>query len=39
MELSPLLSGNQLSSLMQTIRQSKRIVICAHRSPDGDAVG
>lgn len=39
MELSPLLSDTQLFSLMQTIRQSKRIVICAHRSPDGDAVG
>lgn len=36
---SPLLSDKELFSLAQTIRQSQRIVICAHRGPDGDAVG
>lgn len=36
---SPLLSDKELFSLAQTIRQSRRIVICAHRGPDGDAVG
>ncbi len=34
-----LLSSTELFSLVQTIKQSKRIVICAHRGPDGDAVG
>lgn len=36
---SPILSDKELFTLTQTIRQSRRIVICAHRGPDGDAVG
>lgn len=34
-----LLSSAELFNLMQSIRQSRKIVICAHRGPDGDAVG
>lgn len=34
-----LLSADELLRLLQAIRQSRRIVICAHRGPDGDAVG
>lgn len=37
--MNPLLSNTELFSLLQTIQQSHRIVICAHRGPDGDAVG
>lgn len=37
--LSPLLTDTQLSALRQAISGSSRIVICAHRGPDGDAVG
>lgn len=37
--LTPLLSDKELFSLVRTIQDSHRIVICAHRSPDGDAVG
>lgn len=37
--MKPLLSNNELFSLLQTIQQSHKIVICAHRGPDGDAVG
>ena len=36
---SPILSDKELFTLAQTIRQSRRIVVCAHRGPDGDAVG
>lgn len=37
--LNPILTNTELFSLMQTIQQSRRIVVCAHRGPDGDAVG
>ncbi len=37
--MQPLLSDSELIALMRTIQQSRRIVICAHRGPDGDAVG
>lgn len=37
--LSPLLNNTELVALMQTLQQSNRIVVCAHRGPDGDAVG
>lgn len=37
--LQPLLTADELQALQQTIRQSERIVVCAHRGPDGDAVG
>lgn len=37
--MKPLLSDSELFTLLQTIKQSNRIVICAHRGPDGDAVG
>lgn len=37
--ITPILSPSELLNLMQVIRQSRRIVVCAHRGPDGDAVG
>ena len=37
--MQPLLSEQELFALMSLIQQSRRIVICAHRGPDGDAVG
>lgn len=37
--MQPLISDSELLELVQTIQQSRRIVICAHRGPDGDAVG
>lgn len=37
--MEPLLSDKELVSLLQTIRRYDRILICGHRSPDGDAVG
>lgn len=39
MQLQPLLTEQELFRLLQTIRQSRQIVVCAHRGPDGDAVG
>lgn len=37
--LRPLLTSEELRTLQQTIQESERIVVCAHRGPDGDAVG
>lgn len=37
--LTPILSEQELFSLMQTLRESRKVVVCAHRGPDGDAVG
>lgn len=37
--LSPLLSEEVLFALQQKIAQAAHIVVCAHRGPDGDAVG
>ena len=37
--LTPILSEKELFELMRTIQQAQKIVICAHRGPDGDAVG
>lgn len=37
--LTPILSEKDLFSLLGIIRQSRKILICAHRGPDGDAVG
>lgn len=34
-----LLNENQLAQLRQLISSSQNIIICAHKSPDGDAVG
>jgi len=39
MELTPLLSGKETVEILKTLCQASRIVLCAHRSPDGDAVG
>lgn len=39
MTLPPLLSPEELDTLKQAIGQAQHIVICAHRGPDGDAVG
>lgn len=38
-DLTPILSDKELFRLMGIIREAKRIVICAHRGPDGDALG
>lgn len=37
--MEPLLNDQELFALMRIIQSSHRIVICAHRGPDGDAVG
>lgn len=37
--LPAILPERDLFALLQTIRESRKIVICAHRGPDGDAVG
>ncbi len=37
--MEPLLSQEELFELMRIVQSSRRIVICAHRGPDGDAVG
>lgn len=37
--LTPILNNTEFVELMKAIQQSKRIVVCAHRGPDGDAVG
>ncbi len=37
--LMPLLNNKELFSLLQLIKEARRIVVCAHRSPDGDALG
>ena len=39
MEISPLLDGKQLFELMALLRDAQRVVITAHRGPDGDAMG
>lgn len=39
MTLRPLLTDSVKTQLMQLLRESHHIVICAHRSPDGDAIG
>lgn len=38
-QVSPLLSQPQLIELLDLFRRATRIVLCAHRGPDGDAVG
>lgn len=37
--LTPLLTDKELFGLMSLIRGARRIVVCGHRSPDGDALG
>lgn len=37
--LTPILNNTEFVELMKAIQQSKHIVVCAHRGPDGDAVG
>lgn len=37
--ITPLLQEKDLFALLQTLREANRIVVCAHRGPDGDAVG
>jgi phosphoesterase RecJ-like protein len=39
MTLQPLLPDAALFDLMRLLRSARNIVLCAHRSPDGDAVG
>ena len=37
--MQPLLNDEQLFKLMRIIQSSHNVIICAHRGPDGDAVG
>lgn len=37
--ITPILPAKDLFELLKLIQQSQHIVICAHRGPDGDAVG
>lgn len=37
--LTPILSQKELFDVLRIIQESRRIVICGHRGPDGDAVG
>lgn len=37
--LHPLLSPHELTALQQSIANAQHILLCAHRGPDGDAVG
>lgn len=39
LELTPLLNGKELVGLMKMLQEARRIVICGHRGPDGDAMG
>lgn len=39
MELTPVLTDRELFTLMRKIQDVHRILICSHRSPDGDALG
>lgn len=39
MQITPLLSDIEMLRLMSILRDSKRIVVTGHRSPDGDAMG
>lgn len=39
MTLTPLLSPLELMQLMQLLKESKRVVVLGHASPDGDALG
>lgn len=39
MEITPLLDNKQLFELMALLRDAQRVVITAHRGPDGDAMG
>lgn len=37
--LKPLLSEKELFELLRIIQSARRIVVCGHRGPDGDAMG
>lgn len=37
--LKPLLTDSEVFQLLRLVQSARKIVICAHRSPDGDAVG
>lgn len=37
--LKPLLTDEELIALLNIINESRRIVVCGHRGPDGDAMG
>lgn len=37
--LKPLLSDKDLFALFRMLQESRRVVICGHRGPDGDAMG
>ncbi len=37
--LTPILSDKELFTLLRLVQDARRIVVCGHRSPDGDALG
>lgn len=37
--LTPILDGKELLQLMGILRQARRVVVCGHNGPDGDAIG
>lgn len=37
--MNKLLSGQQISTFQQSLEKNRHFVLCAHTSPDGDAVG
>ena len=39
MDIPQILTPTQLIQLMQLVKSARRCVVCAHRGPDGDAVG
>ncbi len=39
MPFTPILSDKEQIQLLNILRNAQRIVLCAHRSPDGDALG
>ncbi len=39
MPLTPILSDKEQIQLLNILRNARRVVLCAHRGPDGDALG
>ena len=38
-QISPVITQHEVVELIKLLHDARHIVICAHRSPDGDAVG
>lgn len=37
--LKPILTDSELIALLNIVKEARRVVVCGHRSPDGDAMG